>query len=320
MKFRTAIEPDPPPFRIHPGEAVLTAGSCFAVHIGEYLKDHFFPVSVNPLGTLFNPRSVRDLLWRAWEGRPFEPEDFFRHEGRYKNFDLHSSFARPTLEESLKVANAALEEVNRFTRRAGVLILTYGTAQIWELEDSGRPVANCHKQPASRFRKRMLDTGEIRDLTAEIYRAAKKLNPNMRFVFSVSPVRYLQDGMPANSRSKGRLVDALLTFAEQNPRDTYYFPSFEIFNDDLRDYRFYASDLIHPGEQGIAYVREIFTDLFFDDEGRQMWREARKIRRMLDHRPMGGEAAAREWRAKVRDRLVRFASRYPGMDVPLSGE
>ncbi len=317
MKFRTEIKPHSPSFLIRSQDRILTSGSCFTVHIGNFLKDHFFNIKVNPFGTLFNPHSIWQLIKRVKDGRVFEEKDIFFHDGQWKSFDLYSHFNRETKKDFLHDINLLLQEVHDFLTATDLLIITYGTAQVFIEKQSGQIVANCHKIPAKHFEKRMLSASEIDDYTEKIYRASKAMNPSMKFIFSVSPVRYLQDGMLANSQSKARLLDALIDFTNRHPSDTYYFPAFEIFSDDLRDYRFYASDLIHPGEQGIRYTTEIFTDLFFDKNGKQMLRETEKLRKMMQHRFFDENSEETlKFQEKTRNKINELKQKFPGLLFP----
>ena len=317
MKFRTEIKPAPAPFRIDENTRILTAGSCFARHAGAFLKEHFFPVRVNPFGTLFHPLSLTRLFERVANKDFFTEDDIFYDNGLWKSFELYTLFNRPEKESFLENVNTLIENEKQALHETDLVIVTYGTAQVFVDKHSGQAVANCHKLPGSHFERRMLSATEITEATGRIYRAVKRLNPHVRFIFSVSPVRYLQDGMTANIRSKGRLIDATVSFCDAHPEDTYYFPAFEIFNDDLRDYRFYAADLIHPGEQGIEYTMEIFTEIFFDAKGKQLLRETEKLYKMLAHKPLQQDAARhRPWQRRMEETARLLKKKYPALSIP----
>jgi len=317
MKFRTEIKPPQPPFRITDSTRILTFGSCFAQHIGGFLAERFLDVRVNPAGTLFNPVSIRHMLERMARRQLLGPDDVFYHDGQWKSFALYTLFNRPGRDEFLAHANEMIEQSHAFLRRTDIVIITYGTAQVFVHKAGGQIVANCHKLPAAEFEKRMLTIDEILDHTRQIYRLLRDIQPEMKFIFSVSPVRYLQEGMTANIRSKGRLIDAVVSFTEQHPDTAYYFPAFEIFNDDLRDYRFYAADLIHPGEQGIRYTTEIFENLFFDEKGKTMLREAEKLAKFMAHRPLLPSAGRdKERQIRIREMAENLRKRYPGLRLP----
>ncbi len=316
MKFRTEIRPVRPPFLINGKDKIFTAGSCFARHIGNYLQDRFLNIRVNPFGTLFNPHSVLNLLLRTAENRPFTEHDIFFDRNQWKSFELYSVFNRSRKDDFLEEINGMIRSNALFLNQTSIMIITYGTARVFVEKSSGKIVANCHKIPADRFEKRMLTTDEILDFTEKIYHTGKYFNSEMKFIFSVSPVRYLQDGMPANSLSKARLLDAVISFSSRHPSDTYYFPAYEIFIDDLRDYRFYDTDMIHPGAQGVAYVTEIFSDLFFDNEGKQMLREAEELHKMSNHKifdPTAPEAKA--FSEKLLRKRNELKNKYPGLNL-----
>ena len=317
MKFRTEINPHPAPFLIDDQTRIITGGSCFAEHTGNFLKQHWFNVRVNPFGTMFNPHSLANILDRVVENRLFSPDDIFYHDGQWKSFELYTLFNHPGKDTYLARINDLISSVRRFLKQADIMILTYGTAQIFVEKQTGKRVANCHKIPASRFEKQMLTADEIYRLTEHIYATVRRLNPVMKFIFSVSPVRYLQDGLTANAQSKARLLDAVISFTRKHKAGTYYFPAYEIFTDDLRDYRFYAADLIHPGEQGIRYVTEIFTRIFFDNKGKQMLQETEKLRKMIEHRFFDENSTpALKHKEKIIRLAVTLQKKYPGLKIP----
>jgi len=317
MKFRTPVRPPQSPFRITPQSRILSLGSCFARHTGDFLRERFFPVSVNPAGTMFNPVSVLRIVRRMAAERMFKEEDLFYHDGMWKSFELYTLFNRPDKNEFLENANSMLQRASQFIDSADTVIVTYGTARVYEVKQTREIAANCHKLPAERFRTRLLETAEIEQAVSELYQVLKRRNPALRFIFSVSPVRYLQDGPTLNTVSKGRLIDAVFDFTRRHPDDTYYFPAYEIFMDDLRGYRFYDTDLVHPGAEGITYALELFTETFFDEEGKILLKDAEKLYKLLQHRPRNASSREeRQWVNRKRELAERLRRAYPLMEWP----
>ncbi len=309
MKWRTEIRFDPPAFRLNHRQKVFLIGSCFTDHMGAYLRSLWFDAMVNPFGTLFNPHSVRRLLERALGPEYLTETDLFRHESLWKSFELPGLFNRPTQAEFLRHANETLDRVREFLRQTDTAFVTYGTAQVWIHKALDRPVANCHKVPAREFERRTLTPEQIREDMEQTVHLLRTFNPSMHIVFTVSPVRYLQDGFTANTLSKARLLSVVIDQAQTD--GVYYFPAYEIFMDDLRDYRFYAADLIHPGEQGIAYVREIFDRTFFDDATRALNRKIVKWRKRLLHRPLHPGENEQKNREKLRAEIEELLKNHP---------
>ncbi|NPA46736.1 MAG: GSCFA domain-containing protein [Chlorobi bacterium] len=318
MKFRTEIKVPPPPFRLSHRDKILLAGSCFTEHIGAYLREHWFDAMVNPFGTLYNPMSVERLLERSIRREYFTEEELFRHENTLKSFHLPSRFNRSEAGEYLRHANLTLDHIAAFLRQATTVILTYGTAHMWILRDTNRPVVNCHKQPAARFRKHLTAIDELERAMHHTVDMLNRHRPGIRIVFTLSPVRYLQDGFTSNARSKARLLEAMLRTTEAFPENTYYFPAYEIFMDDLRDYRFYAADLKHPGEQGIAYVREIFDATFFDEPVRRLNKEISALRKRLLHRPLAPGATHTKTAPESKSRIEEFLKKHPFLKPDLN--
>ncbi len=313
MKFRTVIDIPESPFQISHSDRIFSIGSCFAVHTGNYLEETGFRVSVNPFGTLFNSASVLKMLRRTINREQPASDELFCSEKMFKHYDFPGLFNRYDKKSYLDNAKETLETQRVFLKKASIVLLTLGTAQVWILKETGQVVANCHKQPQALFERRMQSIESVvADLEA-IFSLLRKMHPGIRMVLSISPVRYLQDGYTANARSKARLLEAVLTFRDRYPERVYYFPAYEIFNDDLRDYRFYAADLKHPGEQGIAYVLEKFSDTFFDGPTLEIIRKVEKFKRLQNHRPIAGDSSEHD--ALVRSEAERLKQAYPFLNL-----
>lgn len=260
---------------------ICVLGSCFADEIGARLSDAGFDVLRNPFGTLYNPSSIASAVERLDSAAPFTPQDCVEMgagAARVCSFSHHTSFARPTAEEFLAYANARLEEDAQRWRACTHVILTLGTAWVWRaLERPGQPVvANCLKRPAGEFSHELLGV----DACAELLRGIIDAHPDKRFILTVSPIRHLGDGAHANTLSKSTLHLAV------GQVDAAYFPAYEIVLDELRDYRFYADDLVHPAPAAIQLVWERFLDACTDPADRPRILAALRASRSAHHRPL----------------------------------
>ncbi|MBR5043640.1 MAG: GSCFA domain-containing protein [Bacteroidales bacterium] len=254
----------------------MLLGSCFADTIGGKMAAAGFNVLVNPFGTLYNPASLLSAVERLDSDTMFGLSDCVEmgaQAGRICSFEHHTSFARETAEEFLENANARLLEARAFWKCCDRVILTLGTSFVWYA--GGKPVSNCLKRPAGEFTRRMLSVEESAACLDKIIKA----HPDKRFMLTVSPIRHLGDGAHANSVSKARLL-----LAADGCSGADYFPAFEILNDELRDYRFYADDLVHPSNQAVEYIWEAFLDGCTDPGEREMIEQNEKAARLKAHR------------------------------------
>ncbi|GAB2966127.1 hypothetical protein GCM10027048_40320 [Hymenobacter coalescens] len=313
--FRTELSLRPAAQPLSQGARILTIGSCFSDVIGERLAGHKIRTLVNPFGTVFNPLAAARLL-RAVAG---EDTDWQQHlveaRGRWQSFDLHATVGADSPPALLECIEQMVRDTAEFIRTADVLIWTLGTAYGYRLRDTGEVVSNCHKIPAERFEKELLTAEEIVTAVTEAYALLRQLNPKLRLVLTVSPVRHLKDTLPLNAVSKSVLRVACHYLSELLPGASY-FPAYELQLDDLRDYRFYAADMIHPSDVAEQYVWEKFTGTYFDASFRQFAQEWDGIRRALHHRPLHeGAPEHREFLEQTQKRLERLLSR--GVDVRL---
>ena len=283
LKLQTKVECGTSPVRLSYSEGIMLLGSCFADNIGARMADAGFDVCVNPFGTLYNPVSLRNAVARLESGVPFTEADCVEMgagAGLVCSFHHHTSFARKTPEEFLSVANASLAAAHSRWREARLVILTLGTAYCFRHEGSGLVVSNCLKRPAREFVRERLSVSAaeaiLRDITGSF--------PDKRFILTVSPIRHMSDGANANQLSKGTLL--LAADAVADGERTVYFPAYEIVMDELRDYRFYAEDMVHPSAQAVDYLWERFCDFALLDRERQTLQENMKACRCKQHRPM----------------------------------
>lgn len=276
MKLITPVIADSAqqPFRL--SDRIVLLGSCFADSIGARLTAAGFSTCINPFGTLYNPLSILEAVRRLDSGEPFDAADCVEMgagAGRICSFRHHTSFARSTQEEFLQHANEELARAREAWMQATRVIITLGTAFVWYHD--GQPVANCLKRPAAEFTRRMLNVSEI----SEALQAIISAHPEKRFTITVSPIRHMGDGAHANALSKA----SLMLGAKDLPAD--YFPAYEIMMDELRDYRFYADDMLHPSDTAVRYIWERFLGVYVDPADLPAIAANEKAARIASHRP-----------------------------------
>jgi hypothetical protein len=282
--FRTIVSPSSSQHKISLKNGVFTTGSCFADAIGSRLANSKFNVHVNPFGTTYNPVSIHKGILYALKNELPINHTYLIREDIHLNYDFHSSFSaleRSVLTDSI---SNAVGSSHYFLRSADRILITYGTAWIYSRNDSGELVNNCHKIAASNFTKRLLSEKEIVESFDTLYAEAKKFNPSLKFILTLSPVRHIKDTLELNSVSKAVLRSACHTIATTNS-DVDYFPAFEIMLDDLRDYRFFKSDMLHPTGEAEDYIWENFINTYFDKDTTNFVKEWSSIQSSLSHKP-----------------------------------
>lgn len=283
MKFRTELRFEPSDWKIAADDKLLFIGSCFSDEIGGCLAQRGFDISVNPFGPLYNPLSILNCIKRALERRLYDGTDLVEGPGGYHCLDYATRFSGANAGIILDDINRRLEDLAQRICDGAVVFVTLGTSYIYELADSGRIVGNCHKFPASCFRRRRIDVVGASDALKSLTHLLKD-NGARKVVFTVSPIRHLADGFHENTLSKATLHLAVDHVCAAEPDIVGYFPSYEIVMDDLRDYRAYADDLVHVSTQGVAYIYEKFEEYFFTAATRNAVALARKKFLASQHR------------------------------------
>lgn len=283
-KLMSQVELPKYPFQIKHQSSILSLGSCFSDSIGQLLADLWFPIEINPFGTLFNPLSIAQLLERALNNEKYVLSDIQQAGEIHFLWDMHSRNSDLDPENVLQKANEAIEKTNRFLKHGDLLILTFGTAYYFELKKEKLVVGNCHKQAQSLFERKKADTAEIVKIYTKLFRKIREINPKIQFLITVSPVRHFRDGFISNNRSKSTLL--LATEELEKEAAVFYFPSYEIQVDELRDYRFYESDLIHPNSLAVNIIFEYFKKAFFDLTTKDYVEKIQKINAQEEHRPL----------------------------------
>ena len=284
MKLRTKLSLPPAAKSIGHLDAIVMIGSCFSVNISKRLASLKYSVSANPFGIVFNPISISQQLIDLISHRRFKPVDLFEQNGVWHSFSHHSSFDSLHAEDMLAHINTSIEEGHQQLCKAKFLFITFGTSYYFELQKSGTVVANCHKTPSSEFTKKRAELNELIGHFSASLLALKDFNPDIQVVFSVSPVRHIKDGIVENSQSKAILNNLCHSLIEKF-NFCSYFPAYEIMVDDLRDYRFYESDLIHPNEMAIEYIWDKFGHVYFNEPTRRLNAKILNVLLAAEHRP-----------------------------------
>jgi len=260
-------------------------GSCFAENMASKFMNAGFSIDLNPFGIAYNPLSLSRNLNRLLDNKPYAREELFEYNGLYHSFSHHSRFSGIDPNDVLSRINSRLEQSSAFLETADLLIITFGTAFVYRLQSNGDPVSNCHKLPSGFFTYKRLTIESIVQEWSDLIVRLQTLYPSLRILFTVSPIRHRKDGDHGNQLSKSILLLAVEELMQNRSR-CYYFPAYEIVLDDLRDYRFYAEDMLHPSSQAIDYIWEKFGEAWFERETSKKARDFEKIQRSLNHIPL----------------------------------
>jgi len=303
MKFRTEVPVSPSDFKITHACKIAMQGSCFAENIASKLSNAGFSIDLNPFGIAYNPLSLSQNLNRLLDSKPYSTDELFIDNEVYHSFSHHSRFSGTDMNEVLSKINSRMEQSLAFLGIADLLIVTFGTAYVYRLQSTGKVVSNCHKQPDKLFIYNRLTIEEIVAEWNSLIVRLKAFNPSLRFLFTVSPIRHWKDGVHENQLSK-----SILLLSVEKIRQSHtlcdYFPVYEILMDDLRDYRFYAEDMLHPSSQAVDYIWEKFKEACFDAETIKKSKAFEKVQQSLNHIPFQPNSEAyRQFRAKAEEKL-----------------
>ncbi|WP_233898537.1 GSCFA domain-containing protein [Tenacibaculum piscium] len=268
-------------------------GSCFSENIGDKLSYYKFQSTQNPFGILFHPKAIEKLITDAINQKKYTEEAVFYHNESWHCFDAHSSISSLDKNEVLENLNTASSATFTQLKNASHLIITLGTSWIYREISSDTIVANCHKIPQKNFTKKILSIAEITESLSEIIALTKSVNPDIAILFTVSPVRHLKDGFIENQQSKSHLISAIHSIIDIK-KSVYYFPSYEIMMDELRDYRFYAQDMIHPNATAINYIWEKFIAVWIAENTQKTMKEIEIIQKGLAHRSFNPTSEAHQ--------------------------
>ena len=312
MNFHAEFFPKAFPVKIKHSQKLLLIGSCFTEQIGAKLSNNKFSILENPNGILFNPVSISAALTSYVQQKEYVEEELFYHQELWGSWQHHTKFSNINKTKSLDMINRSQQQANVFVREADWVLITLGSAFVYEKAGSKNieVVANCHKVPADKFNRRLLDTDEVKNILSAMMKTVKEFNPAANFIFTISPVRHLREGFIENNLSKAALIQAVHSFT--NNESVFYFPAYELVIDDLRDYRFYAEDMVHPNYAATNYVWEKFISTCVDEPTQMLMKEVSVIVAAKNHKPFNPESDQHKNFLKINfEKLKRLANLYP---------
>ena len=283
--FRTEVDIESFPFTIGYKTPMVFCGSCFTENIGRIMVERKMPVLVNPFGVVYNPLSVKLVIERIVKATPLTEADLRFSNGLWFSYLHHSCFSSPSKEKCLEGINTELIQAAEFIKSTKCILVTFGTARVYYLKENNQPVANCHKIPAREFDNRLMSVAEIVNSWSVLIEDLIKRNPDLKLIFTVSPVRHWKDGAIGNQQSKSILNVAIHELITKYPNTAVYFPSYEIMMDDLRDYRFYADDMLHPSKVAVDYIWDKFKGSLIDSKSIALIGEIEKVISAVNHKP-----------------------------------
>ncbi|WP_258105135.1 GSCFA domain-containing protein [Marinoscillum sp. MHG1-6] len=302
--FKLDFHIPPSPEKIALSDRIVSLGSCFSDNIGQKLREHKFHVLSNPFGTIYNPLSLLRIL----EGK-IDPENTTEHQDVHYHWDAHGEISHSDKDQFNALLRERLAKTERAVKSAKWLILTFGTSYVYVLEKTGEVVANCHKAPQKEFKRRLLSPSEIVESFSRCIENLRSENADLKVILTVSPVRHVRDGLHQNNISKGILHHAVAEIIKQT-EGIYYFPGYEIMIDELRDYRFYERDMIHPSQLAIDYIWSMFIESCMDAEALNFIKDWSKIRNGLNHRPFHVQSPSHQ---KFLGNLIKHIGQYKGI-------
>lgn len=320
MKFRFELNVKKMQLPLQHLHQLFLIGSCFTENIGEKLRNTKFSILENPHGILFNPVSVAEALNDYIENRNYTEADLFYYNEAWHSWKHHSRFSGLTQQDVLQKINASITQAHHFLKQADYVFITLGSAwtyQLTELANNAVPgsvAANNHKAPAAWFQRKLLSAVAVSEVLQTVLEKLSRFNPNLKIIFTISPVRHLREGAVENNRSKAALIQAVHEVVESTS-NSYYFPAYELVIDDLRDYRFYAEDLVHPNYQATQYVWEKFVGACTTAETQKLMEEIGQIRLAYTHKPFNPTSAQHQKFLKTfLEKTEDLQKQYPYLD------
>lgn len=279
-------------FDITHRSAMMMFGSCFSENIGSKLVESKFSVNVNPFGILYNPVSIFNAITRLLNKQEFSEKDFIYHNDSHHSFMHHGSFSNIKIEDAITKVNQDFNLAVSQLEVSDFLLITFGTSYVFRWNESGEIVGNCHKKPASQFTRERLTVEDISFAWSTLIKRALAINPNLKILFTVSPIRHFKDGAHNNQLSKSILHLSIDNLMQQFPANTFYFPAYEIMIDQLRDYRFYTDDMLHPSQLAQDYIWQRFGESYFSEETNGIIAQWQRIYQSLSHKPYNANSEA----------------------------
>jgi len=316
MQFRTQIPIPKSDNPIDYNSKIVSFGSCFAVNMAEKLDYFKFQNTCNPFGILFHPLAIEKLIDYAISGKQFTEEDVFFYNERWHSFDVHSDLSNPNAAELVADLNSIVKSTLEQIAESSHIIITYGTSWVYRNVESSAIVANCHKVHQKEFVKEILSEKIIENSIKYSIDLIRKVNPECNIIFTVSPVRHLKDGFVENQVSKANLIAGIYRQlqTEHCKLNTEYFPSYEIIMDELRDYRFYAEDMLHPNQMAIDYIWERFFQTQINEATYPIMEQVCNVQKGLQHRPFNPNSESHlKFEEKLAQKITTLVSQYSFM-------
>jgi GSCFA family protein len=311
--FRTTIKLEKQSQSIDYDSHILLLGSCFTKHISQKLAYFKFNTLTNPFGIIFNTSSLKVAVEDCVINKTYTKLDLIQHDGLWHSFKHHSQFSSPDIKKTLSAINTSVKEGHDFIKKATHIVITFGTAWVYTHNKSGKIVANCHKVPQRQFTKSLQSITQIRADLDAIFKAVKSVNKKVKIIFTVSPVRHLRNGFPENMLGKAHLITAVQEHINHN-KDSFYVPAYEIMMDDLRDYRFYEADMVHPNPTAINYIWDYFKNSWLSDKVIKTMNDIEGIQKDLQHRPFNKNTAAHQkFMGNLNIKIARLTAIYPNI-------
>jgi hypothetical protein len=311
--FRTVVPVKQFDTKINYDDGLFFMGSCFSDSVGQKFETLKFQATINPFGTIFNPISITHLFQKVIDEKPFVEEDFILQQDIWHCLQLHSSFSNTDLKQAILQANHQLKESKEALQKANWLFITFGTAWVYEYQK--QVVANCHKMPANQFQKKIISTDEIVEHISYLLEKLKVFNPNLKIVFTVSPVRHWKDGVHENQLSKSTLLLAIHQLTSQFSTISY-FPAYEIMLDELRDYRFYAKDMLHPSEEAEEYIFSYLKESMMSEKTQLFASKMEQLNKSLFHKPfMQQSQSHQQFLRKQLEEIEEIQKLFPKIDL-----
>ena len=313
--FRTPIPIHESKFELTYKKKTMLIGSCFTDNIGNMLHYYKLPVKINPFGVMYNPTSVAKVLETLIHKAPFSESDLHQHNHTWLSFYHDTSFSGEDKDQVLKTINKNMEEASQWLANTSLLIITFGTARVYQHKEKQMIVSNCHKIPSGEFNRYLLKIDDIVREYKTLIGKLRQINPNLHIVFTISPVRHWKDGAFGNQQSKATLILAVKRLLEEF-EDIEYFPSYEIMMDELRDYRFYADDMLHPGTLAIQYIWEQFTRKYIKKSTFKLMDKVEEIVKARNHKPFRPTSLEyQDFLKKQIEKTEQFLDKHPHIDL-----
>lgn len=291
MNLSTPVNINKSEIEIQPHSTILTIGSCFSEHMGDKLLDHRFNCTSNPFSTVFNPLSIGSLLTKCIQNKQVNINEIEEHAGRFFHYDFHTSYDATDRESVLININKTIAEIHKRLESIDLVIVTFGTSIAYRHIEQDRLVANCHKVPNHQFRRQFINDDLMYQSIYSAVELLKSIRPSLHIIFTVSPVRHTKEGLVDNNRSKSKLIGLSHKLVD-NIDHSSYFPSYEVMMDELRDYRFYKEDMIHPSSQAVDIIWNRFIETYFSEAAVEKVKDFSKLNQAMNHRPFDSDSEA----------------------------